>query len=345
MAAQTEWLEKDYYAVLGVPETASEKEIQRAYRRLARELHPDVNPDRPDAEERFKEVSAAYDVIGDSERRKEYDELRQLQKAGVGAGGFGGSGDGTKGGFRVRFVNVEGLSDLDDLGDLGGLGDLFGLGDVFTGAGRRPSRARRGKDIEAELALDFEDAVRGTTATLTVAAEVPCERCGGEGTTGGQPCTECSGRGTQPELRRTTVRVPAGIEDRQLIRVPGQGGAGRRGGPPGDLYVTVQVRPHPLFRRDGPHLRLRVPITFAEAALGADIRVPTLEGDPVTLRVPSGTPSGRTFRVRGRGVPGRGDLLVTAEVAVPQRLSPAERRAVEALAEASTSSPRAHLGV
>jgi molecular chaperone DnaJ len=141
------------------------------------------------------------------------------------------------------------------------------------------------------------------------------------------------------------VRVPAGVEDGQLIRVPGQGGAGRQGGPPGDLYVTVRVRSHPLFHRDGPHLRLPVPITFAEAALGAQIRVPTLDGNPVTPRVPPGTPSGRTFRVRERGVPGRGDLLVTTEVAVPQQLSPAERRAVEALAEATTSSPRAHLGV
>ena len=185
----------------------------------------------------------------------------------------------------------------------------------------------------------------GTTATLTLAAEVPCASCGGSGAVGQHRCSDCGGRGTQPERRQTTVRVPAGIDEGQMIRVPGKGGAGRGGGPPGDLYVTVRVKPHPLFAREGPHLRLRVPITFAEAVLGAQVRVPTLDGDPVTVRVPPGTPSGRTFRVRGRGVPGGGDLLVTVEVAVPQRLSAAERQAVEALAAASTTSPRAHLGV
>ncbi len=296
MAVQTEWLEKDYYALLGVPETASEQEVTRAYRRLARELHPDVNPDKPDAEERFKEVSSAYDVLGDPAKRKEYDELRRMQRAGV--GGFRGS-DAPTGGFRVEFT------DADDLGDVGGLGDLFG--DLFGRAGR----GRRGRDVETEVTLDFAEAVRGAE-----------RKVGG-----------------------ATVRIPAGIEDGQLIRVPGQGRPGADGGSPGDLYVTVRVAPHPRFGRDGPHLTLRIPVTFAEAALGADVRVPTLDGEPVTLRLPPGTPSGRTFRVRGKGVPGRGDLLVTVEVAVPRHLSDAQRRAVEELAEATTESPRAYLGV
>ncbi len=291
MAVQTEWLEKDYYALLGVLETASEQDITRAYRRLARELHPDVNPDKPEAEERFKEVSSAYDVLGDPAKRKEYDELRRLAPAG--AGGFGDDG----GGFHVRFTTA------DDLGDL--FGDLFGAG------GRQATRARRGRGPEAEVALEFEEAVTGVE-----------RKVGG-----------------------ATVRIPAGIEDGQLIRVPGQGGPGSNGGPPGDLYVTVRVSPHPLFGRDGPHLTLRIPVTFAEAALGADIRVPTLHGDPVTLRLPPGTPTGRTFRVRGKGVPGRGDLLVTVEVAVPRRLTEAQRQAVQELAEATTESPRAYLGV
>ncbi|HEX2046454.1 MAG TPA: DnaJ C-terminal domain-containing protein [Acidimicrobiales bacterium] len=300
MAVQTEWLEKDYYALLGVPETASEQDITRAYRRLARELHPDVNPDKPDAEERFKEVSSAYDVLGDPAKRKEYDELRQLAKAPTGR--FEDDG----GGFRVRFTTAD---DLSDLGDLGGLGDLFG--DLFGSAGRQATRARRGPDVEAEVALSFEEAVTGV----------------------------------ERKVGKATVRIPAGIEDGQLIRVPGQGGPGANGGPPGDLYVTVRVAPHRLFGRDGPHLTLRIPVTFAEGALGADIRVPTLQGEPVTLRLPPGTPSGKTFRVRGKGVPGRGDLLVTVEVAVPKRLTEAQRRAVEELAAATTESPRAYLGV
>ena len=303
MAVQTEWLEKDYYGLLGVPETASEQDITRAYRRLARELHPDVNPDKPEAEDRFKEISSAYDVLGDPARRKEYDELRRMQRAGVGAGGFGDPGSG---GFHVSF------GDMDDIDDL--------LGGLFGSAGGRAGRSRRGRDLEAEVELGFEDAVRGSTVGLRVA-------------------------GTDGAAREATVRIPAGIEDGQLIRVPGQGSPGRDGGPPGDLYVTVRVGPHAVFGRQGPHLTLRVPVTFAEAALGADIRVPTLDGEPVTLRIPAGTPSGRTFRVRGKGVPGRGDLLVTVDVAVPRRLSDAQRRAVEELARVTDESPRAYLGV
>ena len=298
MAMQTECLEKDYYALLGVPETASEQEITRAYRRLARQLHPDVNPDKPGAEERFKEVSSAYDVLGDPAKRKEYDELRRLQQAG--GGGFVEDGSG---GVRIRFTTVGDMGDLGDLRGFGGLGDLFG--DLFRETGRR------GRDREAEVVLDFEEAVRGA----------------------------------ERKVGKATVRIPPGIEDGQLIRVPGQGGPGADGGPPGDLYVTVRVTPHPLFGRSGPHLTIRVPVTFAEAALGADIRVPTLDGEPVTLRLPPGTASGRTFRVRGKGVAGRGDLLVTVDVAVPKRLTEAQRRAVEELARATVESPRAYLGV
>jgi molecular chaperone DnaJ len=284
MSVQTDWLEKDYYALLGVPETASEQDVSRAYRKLARELHPDVNPDKAGAEERFKEVSAAYDVLGDPAKRKEYDELRRMQS--MRSGDFGGMAGGDAG-FTFQF---------DDLGDL--FGDVLG-------------RTRRGPDLEAEVSLGFEEAVRGA----------------------------------ERKVGRATVRIPAGIEDGQLIRVAGQGGAGYDGGPPGDLYVTVRVGRHPLFGRQGPHLTLKVPVTFAEAALGAEVRVPTLDGEPVTLRVPPGTPSGRTFRIRGRGVPGRGDLLVTVEVAVPRRLSEDQRRAVEALAAATAESPRVSLGV
>jgi molecular chaperone DnaJ len=304
VAAQTQWLEKDYYEVLGVAETATEKDTQRAYRKLARQLHPDANPDDPTAESRFKDVAAAYDVIGDADKRREYDEVRRL-----GASGFGPGGGPGAGGFRF---------DAGNLGDFD-LGSLFG--DLLGGAGGR-SRPRvvRGQDLEAELHLPFEDAVLGTTTQLTVQG----------GTT-------------------TQVRIPAGVEDGQLIRLAGRGGPAPEGGQPGDLYIAVRVDPHRLFGRKGPNLTLTVPVTYPEAALGADVKVPTLDGPPVTLRIPAGTRSGRTLRVRGQGVPkrggGRGDLLVTVEVAVPATLTDAERRAIEALAEATTSNPRQHLGV
>ncbi len=380
MAVQTDWLEKDYYEVLGVPEDAGEKEITRAYRKLARQLHPDANPNNPEAEERFKEVSAAYDVIGDPEKRKEYDEIRRLGPMAAGFGpGAGAGGPGPGGGFSFR---------VDDLGDLGGLGGLFG--DLFGGgAGRGPRQraGRRGADLETELHLSFEDAARGVTTAVNLTSDAPCTTCHGSGARPGtqlatcptcegrgvvednqglfsfsqpcrscggrgavieDPCPTCGGRGTERRPRQVKVRIPAGVDDGQRIRLKGRGEPGRDGGPAGDLYVVVRVAPHRLFGRQGRDLTLTVPITFAEAALGAHITVPTLEGQPVTLRIPAGTSSGRTFRVRGRGVPspgGVGDLLVTVEVAVPKNLSAAEREAVQALADAATASPRAHLGV
>ena len=305
MAASTEWLEKDYYQVLGVPETASEKEIQRAYRRLAREFHPDANPDVPGAEERFKEIAAAYDVVGDAEKRKEYDELRRLGPGVTSAGGPGGA--------RFSTFRVEDLRGF-DLGDL--FGDLFGGAADDVGWATRPAR---GRDLEAELRLGFQKAVFGVTTEV---------RVGGEA---------------------VRVRVPPGVDDGQVIRLPGRGEAGLDGGPPGDLFVAVRVTPHSLFGRAGGNLTVTVPVTYPEAVLGAEVKVPTLDGPPVTVRIPPGTPSGRKLRVRGHGVPrargGRGDLLVTVEVAVPARVGAEERRAVEALAEQMGGSPRAHLGV
>ncbi|HJR24636.1 MAG TPA: molecular chaperone DnaJ [Acidimicrobiales bacterium] len=371
MAPQREWFEKDYYRVLGVPETASAKEIKSAYRKLSRQYHPDANPGDASAEERFKEVSAAYDVVGDPERRKEYDEVRRLGPAAAGfpGGGFGG------GGFQFQ--------DVGDLGDL--LGGLFGR----QGGGRsRGTGPHRGPDLETELHLSFEDAVAGVTTSVHLTSDAtcstchgsgarpgtspkpcgncggrgvvsdnqgpfsfssPCPVCGGRGVTVDDPCPTCRGAGIERRPREVKVRIPAGVHDGQRIRLKGRGGPGRNGGPPGDLYVVVQVQPHALFGRAGRDLTLTVPVTFAEAALGANITVPTLSQDPVTLKVPSGTRSGRTFRVKGKGVPaakGAGDLLVTVEVAVPSKLSTAEREAVEALQAASNgASPRAHLGV
>ena len=382
MAPQREWFEKDYYRVLGVGENASQKDIKSAYRKLSRQYHPDANPDDAAAEERFKEVSAAYDVVGDPEKRKEYDEVRKLGSMGGmfgGAGGPGGPGGPGAGGFRFE--------DVGDVSDL--LGGLFGRGRRRGGAGAgRGTGPHRGQDLEAELHLDFEDAVRGLTTTIHLTSDAacstchgsgarpgttptacpqcqgrgviddnqgffsfsqPCPNCGGQGYLIEDPCPTCRGSGVERRPREVKVRLPAGVADGQRIRLKGRGGPGRNGGPPGDLFVTARVGAHRLFGRRGDDLTLTVPVTFPEAALGADVRVPTLDGPSVTLRIPAGTRSGRTLRVKGKGVPGRkkaGDLLVTVEVTVPQDLSDDERKAVEALAAAADGrSPRAHLGV
>ncbi|MGH9111328.1 MAG: molecular chaperone DnaJ, partial [Acidimicrobiales bacterium] len=335
--------------------------------------HPDANPDDKAAEERFKEVSAAYDVVGDPEKRKEYDEVRKLGPMG---GMFGGPGAPGGGGFRV-----------DDIGDLGDvLGGLFGRRRNRAGGAGAGTGPHRGQDLEAELHLAFEDAVHGLTTTVHLTSEAacstcygtgakpgstphtcprcggrgvlddnqgffsfssPCPECAGRGFTIDEPCPTCRGTGVEHRPREVKVRIPAGVDDGQRIRLQGRGGPGRNGGRAGDLYVTVHVAPHELFGRRGNDLTLTVPITFPEAVLGADVAVPTLDGTPVKVRIPAGTRSGRTFRVRGKGVEGRrktGDLLVTVEVAVPQKLSADERRAIEALAAAADgSSPRAHL--
>ncbi len=385
MAPQREWFEKDYYKVLGVSETATPKEITRAYRKLARENHPDTNPGNDQAEERFKEISAAYDVIGDADKRKEYDEVRKLGPVGAGFGGAGGGGGGGPfgpGGFTVN---------ADDLGGMGGglgdiLGNLFGGGRGRGGTSRGPG-PQRGDDLETELHLSFVDAAKGVTTTVHLTSEArchtchgsgarpgtspvvcprchgrgvldenqglfsfstPCPQCGGRGVVLPDPCPTCGGSGVESRPREVKVRIPAGVTEGKRIRLKGRGGPGRNGGPPGDLYVVCRVASHQLFRVDGNNLTLTVPVTFAEAALGADIKVPTLDGGAVTLRLPAGTSNGRTFRVKGRGIDSgkrTGDLLVTIEVAVPQKLSGAEKQAVEALAAAATESPRDHLGV
>lgn len=380
MAPQREWFEKDYYKVLGVSETADPKEITKAYRKLARENHPDAKPGDAAAEERFKEISAAYDVVGDSEKRKEYDEARKLGPMGAFGGGSGfGPGFGGPGGHTFT---------MDDLGGAGGFGDV--LGNLFGGGRGRGGRARgtgpqRGGDLEAEMHLDFTDAVGGITTSLHLVSDAactvcsgigaepgtvprscptcggrgsveddqgffamsrPCPGCGGRGSVIDTPCRNCGGRGIERRPREVNVRIPAGVGDGQRIRLKGRGDPGRNGGPAGDLYVTCRVAPHRLFRMDGRNLKITVPVTFPEAALGATIEVPTIDGATVKLKVPEGTPSGRTMRVKGRGVPsakGAGDLLVTVEVAVPTRLSSAERDAVRALADAATESPRQSL--
>lgn len=376
---QREWFEKDYYSILGVSKDASQKEISTAYRKLARELHPDANPGDTAAEDRFKEVSAAYEVVGDAETRQQYDEARAMGPfaGGFGPGGPGGPG-GTPGGFGPGGVRFEG-----DLSDL--IGNIFSRG--RSGGPPPSSGPRRGQDLETDLHLSFDDAVHGATTTVNLVSDVrcpdchgsgaapgtaprtcpqcggkgavdddqgffsfsrPCSLCGGRGRVIDTPCNGCSGGGVVRRPRQVKVRIPAGVRDGQRIRVKGKGGAGANGGPAGDLFVRVHVGQHRLFGRKGDHLTITVPVTYAEATLGADIDVPTVDGDSVTIRVPPGTQSGRTFRVRQRGVAtkkGSGDLLVTVEVAVPQKLSDAERSALKAYAELSDESPRAHLHI
>ena len=380
MAVQREWFEKDYYKILGVSPTADAKEITRAYRKLARENHPDVKPNDEAAEERFKAASVAYDVVGDAEKRKEYDEARAMGPMGFGGGAPGdGGGRGAPGGGFTFNPN--------DFAGGGGIGDV--LGNLFGGGGggrrSRGTGPQRGGDLSAELHLGFTDAVAGITTTLHLVSDAvchtcagngaepgtlpttcpvcagrgavqdnqgmfatsrPCPNCGGRGSIVEHPCKTCHGRGVERRPREVKVRIPAGVQDGKKIRLAGRGDPGRNGGPPGDLFVTCRVDTHPVFRMDGINLRMTAPVTFPEVALGADIEVPTVDGGQVKVRIPAGTRNGRTFRLKGRGVPARkgtGDLLVTVEVAVPAKLSDEERRAVEALAAAATESPRAHL--
>ncbi|MQA99329.1 MAG: DnaJ domain-containing protein [Actinobacteria bacterium] len=298
--AQHEWLEKDYYEILGVTKDASKDEIKRAYRKLAQKYHPDANRGDVQAETRFKEISEAHSILSNDDKRREYDEMRRLMAAG-GQRWYGFQPGGAQGpaGGNVR-VNIGDLLDEDDLGGL--FGGLFGF-----------QQNRRGQDLETETTLTFDEAVNGTMVSV-----------------GG-----------------SKVKIPAGVRDGARIRVPGKGEPGGRGAPAGDLYVRVRVEDHPVFDLGGNgRLLVTVPITFTEAALGANVTVPTLNG-PVTVKIPAGTPTGKTFKVKGKGAPrpkgGNGDLLVTVHVEVPRRLSKREKQLLEEFAQLHDTSPREHL--
>jgi molecular chaperone DnaJ len=362
----TDWANKDFYKTLGVAKDASSADIKKAYRKLARANHPDSNAGDKAAEERFKAIAEAYDVVGDEDKRAKYDEMRAF--AGTPFRG-GGAGQG------VPF-------DINDLLNNSGGGFSDVLGDLFGAGGARRttrSRARRGADIETSATIGFADALEGVTISLRLASESPCPDCRGTGAKSGttprvcpecegagmrpasrggaftlnetcpscrgrgllvdNPCPTCNGSGRGLSNRAIQARIPAGVKDGQKIKLRGKGAPGEFGGPPGDLLVVVRVSNHPLFGRSGDNLTLKVPISFDEAALGADIKVPTLLGSTVTVKVPAGTPNGRTFRVRGRGAVRKdgtnGDLLVTVEVQVPAVLSAEARAAVEAYRAAS----------
>src|SRR5919107_4579913 len=367
-----DFVEKDYYAALGVPKDASAGDIKKAYRKLARDLHPDTNPG---GEARFKEVSEAYDVLSDTAKRKEYDEARAL----FGSGGYrpGSYAGGGVPGFDLGDLFARAGGQTGGLGDV--FGGLFGGGRGGGSAGRAP---RRGTDVEADVTLSFLDALRGATVPLRLTTTGPCTTCGGSGAAPGTspktcptcdgagvtsrsqggfafsepcrtcrgtgrtietPCPGCRGEGRAVSGKTLNVRIPAGVAEGQKVRLAGRGGGGGRGGPAGDLLVNVHVTPHPFLGRKDDHLTITVPITYPEAVLGAQVSVPTLDG-PVKVKIPPGTSSGRTLRVRGRGIPGKGgDLLVTVDVAVPQKISSEAKKHLEAFAAASPDDPRAHL--
>jgi molecular chaperone DnaJ len=338
--------------VLGVSREASEQELKSAYRKLALQYHPDRNPNNPDAEEKFKECSEAYAVLADTDKRAAYDRFGHAGVGGAGMGGFDPSA----------------FQDLNDI-----FGDFFGFGDLF-GGGRRRTRAQRGADLREDLTLRFEEAVFGKEAQVTVRRHETCEDCHGSGAAAGKasvtcrtcagrgqvryqqgffsmartcptcqgvgsvitdPCLKCKGQGSIQRQRVIDAKIPAGVEDGTRIRFTGLGEAGSSGGPAGDLYVVLHVKEHPIFEREGTHLHCVIPISYTQAALGAEIQVPTLDGEH-TLKVPEGVQSGSTIRIKGKGVPvvnghGKGDLFVEIRVQTPSKLTKRQRELLQEL--------------
>ena len=352
---------RDYYEVLEISRTASEQEIKSAYRKLALRYHPDRNPGNREAEEKFKEAAEAYAVLADSQKRSLYDRFGH---AGVSAGAGAGAG------FDPSI-----FADFGDV--LGGLGDIFGFGDLFGGA-RRRGGPQRGADLRYDVEISFDDSARGTELTIQIPRAEVCDTCRGSGAAAGsgpttcpschgrgqlryqqgfftvartcgqcrgtgqiiaKPCTACGGAGRITRERKLTAKIPAGIASGQRLRLNGEGEGGLAGGPPGDLYVVVQVQDHEFFERDGNDLHCEIPVNFTTLALGGEVVVPSLLGDEETLTVPAGAQSGATFRIRGKGMPdvagrGRGDLLVRVAVSVPKKLTRDQRQALEQLAKA-----------
>jgi DnaJ-class molecular chaperone len=329
---------KDYYQILGVPRTATEDEIKKAYRTLARKYHPDVNPQDPTAEDKFKELNEAYEVLSDPEKRKRYDELGPNWQSGA---------DFTPppGWQRVRM-------EPGDFGDLfggrrgrGGFSDFFEtLFGGFRGPRAGPGFAMRGADVEADLALTLEDISRGATRTLTIQAAERCASCGGAGTQDGRLCSMCNGAGVVRRPKSLAVHIPVGVREGSVIHLAGQGEPGTGSAPAGDLYLRVHLAPHPLFAVIGDDdLRLELPVAPWEVVLGAKVTVPTLNGS-VEMTIPPGSQGGQRLRLRGKGVPrksgGRGDLYVTLKIMVPPKPTAEERELFEKLAATSSFNPR-----
>ena len=367
---------RDYYEVLGVSRNAKEKDLKRAFRRLARQYHPDVNSGNKEAEVRFKEINEAYETLSDPEKRRQYDRFGHQ---GVGAGAAGGPRPGSAGG-GVDF----GGFDVSGSG-FGGFGDI--LSDLF---GRRaesePAGPGRGQDLHYAIDIDFEDAVRGLSTEITVQRSVTCPSCQGSGAGWGsqltacpacggsgrrqvggglfrateacaacrgtgkvtsQPCGECGGVGVVRKAERIAVKIPPGVDSGSKVRLAGMGEAGRQGGPPGDLYIVTRVRPHPIFERKGDNLFCEVPISVGEAALGARIEVPTGDGT-ASMRIPPETSSGQVFRLHGKGVPhlkggGRGDQFLTVKIVLPKQLDARSQDLLREFERLNPADPRAPL--
>jgi molecular chaperone DnaJ len=353
---------RDYYEVLGVSRTAPADEIKKAYRRLAMKHHPDRNKDDTSAEGKFKEAKEAYEVLSDSEKRATYDRFGHDGLSSARGGGAGGYG-------------AEGFGDI--------FGDVFG--DIFGGARQRGSQVFRGADLGYELRLDLEKAVSGDSVTIDVPTQVACEKCDGSGakkgtdpvkcstcggvgqvrmqqgffsiqqacpackgvgTTIGDPCGDCHGRGRTRKTKTLSVKVPAGVDDGDRIRLSGEGEAGRNGGPPGDLYVEIRVNPHKLFTRDAADLACEIPISVAAATLGGEVELPTLNGN-VSLKVPAGTQSGKVFRLRGKGVSTvrdarQGDLFAKVAVETPVNLNSEQKDLLQRFEESIRSGGEKH---
>ena len=376
---RNDWATKDFYRVLGVAKDASAAEVKTAYRKLARANHPDSNPGDAKKHDTFKAVAEAYDVVGDETKRAKYDEFRSLQSRGGFNPGMGGGGAGGGFNFDDLLRDRAGAGGAGGLGDM--FGDLFGGGAQRPRT--QQARPRRGSDVESTATIGFTDALDGVTVSLRLTSDAACATCQGTGGkpgtrphicpecegagfvvagTGGafsinetcpscggrqlvydEACPTCHGSGRGTSARSIQARIPAGVKDGARIRLKGKGAPGEQGGPAGDLFVVVKVSPHRVFGRTGDNLTLDVPVSFDEAALGGEIKIPTLGGAPVTLKLPAGTPNGRTFRVRGKGATRRdgskGDLLATVEVHVPATLDQTAREAVEAYRAAMAGKP------
>jgi len=345
----------DYYEILSVSRSASEQEIKSAYRKLAVKYHPDKNPGNKEAEEKFKEAAEAYSVLGDPQKRAQYDR-------------FGHSGLGASGGFDPTIFS--GFEDI--------IGDFFGLGDIFGTGGRRRSAAQRGSDLRYDLEISFTDAVRGLKTKIKVPRLETCQSCSGSGAAKGSGpitcsnchgqgqvryqqgffsisrtcqncqgtgkvvkdvCKNCRGEGRVPREETLEIKIPAGVDNGSRLRISGQGEAGVHGGPPGDLYVVLFVQEHEFFERQENNVYCTIPVSFPQAALGTEIKVPTLDGEE-TLEIPEGTQSGSIFRLRGKGIPslngkGRGDQFVTVNIETPTKLSREQKKLLEQFAEVS----------
>jgi molecular chaperone DnaJ len=326
---------KDYYSILGVSRSATDKDIKQAYRRLARQYHPDVNPGNKSAEERFKAINEAYEILSDADKRKKYDQYGDQWQD---AERFAEAARHQGGEWKFNQQPETGQNFNFEEGDLESIfGDILG-GRTGGGFRQRTARPRAGQDVEYSLEVTLEEAYNGTMRNISLQTEVPCSACRGTGRIQGLPCSVCRGAGAVPQIKRLEVKIPAGVVTGSRVRIAGKGEPGPAGGPPGDLYLVISVRPHNLFERKDDDLYVNISVPLATAMLGGEVQVPTLKGTKLALRIPAETQNERVFRLTGQGMPrlgdaSRGDLLVTIKVILPAGLSSEERALFNRLRE------------